>query len=166
MGRLRRSSQSKVNVSGCRTVKPSRLPPRSHPMILRRASAQSRPASANTVPPASYATPVPSDTAPATFNASLTSDSAALTTFDASSLDSSMSNRHDFVFAKQIHNYMIHSTGILQAQTETLVLLTQKLTSLNQIKESLEHDTEQEMNIRTAEVRCPLCSGLAWNPHV
>ncbi|KAJ3901941.1 hypothetical protein F5879DRAFT_924225 [Lentinula edodes] len=127
-------------------------------MILRRASAQA-PSSANIAPPTSHATPVSSDTAPATVNGSLSSSSDY-------NVDPPLSNRLKFVFAKQNHDYMVHSIGILQAQTETLDLLTQKLNSLNQIKESLEHNTEQEMNIRAAEVQCPLRSDLAWNPHV
>ncbi|KAJ4494803.1 hypothetical protein C8J55DRAFT_554427 [Lentinula edodes] len=168
MGRLRKSSQSKV--SGSRTVKAFRPPLRSYPMILRRVSAQSRSASVHTAPSASHATPMSSDPAPAVFSTSLTSDPAS-TTFDTSySPDSSGTsppiNQPNFVFAKQTHDYMIRSTRILQTQTEMLILLAQNLTSLNQNKESLELKIEQQMNIRAADLRCPLCSDLSWNPHI
>ncbi|KAJ3907009.1 hypothetical protein F5879DRAFT_986916 [Lentinula edodes] len=168
MGRLRKSSQSKV--SGSRTVKAFRPPLRSHPMILRRVSAQPRSVSVHTAPSASHATPMSSDSAPAVFGTSLTSDPAS-TTFDTpyspdSSGTSPPINQPNFVFAKQTHDYMIRSTQILQTQTETLVLLAQNLTSLNQNKESLELKIEQQMNIRAADLRCPLCSDLSWNPHI
>ncbi|KAJ4464892.1 hypothetical protein C8J55DRAFT_566598 [Lentinula edodes] len=80
-------------------------------MILRSGASAQAQLSANIAPPASHATPVSSDTALAAVNGSLSSSSDH-------NVDPPLSNRPKF------------------AQTETLDLLTQKLNSLNQIKEA------------------------------
>ncbi|KAH7873683.1 uncharacterized protein C8R40DRAFT_1172479 [Lentinula edodes] len=177
MGKTSKSLRSKS--ASRRTVASCRPPPRSHPMILRRVSAQSRSALGSTT--ASHATPT-SDPATAAFDASLTSNPGP-TTFDATSLMSDLTtsqpapvsdpigasllaDRPDVVFAQEAYDYMRRSTEILQMQTKTLVIFQQKLNSINEDKESLEHDTEQLMAKRATEYQCPLCSDLAWNPHV
>ncbi|KAJ3889187.1 hypothetical protein GG344DRAFT_79033 [Lentinula edodes] len=164
-----------------RTVTSCRPPPRSHPMILRRVSQAAHSRSALESTTASHATPM-SDPATAAFDVSLMSNPAP-TTFDATSLmsDSTTSQpapvldpigaslwavRPDVVFAQQAYDYMRRSTEILQMQTATLVIFQQKLNSMNEEKESLEHETEQLMAKRATEYQCPLCSDLAWNPYV
>ncbi|KAJ3878805.1 hypothetical protein F5051DRAFT_427854 [Lentinula edodes] len=137
MGDTRKSSRSKI--AHRRMVKSSRLPSRSHPMILRRASAQSRSVSAYTATTTSHATPT-SDPAPITIDASLTSDPAPATFPEAAPMPDVSSaflptNRPDLVFAKEAEDYMKRSMEILQTQTGTLILFNQNLVSLNEDKE-------------------------------
>lgn len=46
-----------------------------------------------------------------------------------------LTDRPNLVFAQEAYNYMERSKEILQVQTETLVILQQKLNSMNEDKE-------------------------------
>ncbi|KAJ3886794.1 hypothetical protein GG344DRAFT_69355 [Lentinula edodes] len=154
-------------------------------MILRRTSAQSRFASAYSSTTAFHATPINPDPTTNAFDASLPSNPASTTFNDISLVPdpvsttsqsalisdpiraSLLTNRPDNAFAQKVYDYTKRSMEILQTQTETLVHSQQKLTSMNEDKESLEDaETEGEMTRRAAEYQCPLCSDLAWSPYV
>ncbi|KAJ3916248.1 hypothetical protein F5877DRAFT_81073 [Lentinula edodes] len=135
MGSMRKSSRSKI--AGHRMVQYPRLSSRTHPMILRRASAQSSSAYTTTATP--HATPM-SDPAPITADVPFMSNPAPTTFHEAAPMSDVISaslptNRPDLVFAKEACDYMKRSTEILQTQTENLILLNQKLASLNEDKE-------------------------------
>ncbi|KAJ4473382.1 hypothetical protein C8J55DRAFT_562895 [Lentinula edodes] len=119
---------------------------RSHPMALRRSvSAQARTASI---------APTTSD-APSMSGSNIACDR-----------DSPSKNRTESVFETQTLKYMEQSNDILRTQSQSLLLLKQKLASLNDDKELLDTEIEQEIATRALEYQCPLCLNLAWNPHV
>ncbi|KAJ4466816.1 hypothetical protein C8J55DRAFT_565476 [Lentinula edodes] len=141
MGTRRRSPLCKA---GARRA-PRTSHSRSHPMALRRpVSAQMSPASV----------------APTSFDAPLMSSP------NACDSGSPSRNRLESVFETQTLKYMEESNDILQTRSQTLLLLNQKLASLNNEKERLSTEMEQEIATCASEYQCPLCLELAWNPHV
>ncbi|KAJ4496515.1 hypothetical protein C8R41DRAFT_918579 [Lentinula lateritia] len=109
-------------------------------MILRRASAQPTSVLVSASTTTFHATPL-SDPTTAAFDVSRTlnpapTNSAAPEPVPMDPIGASLlTDRPDLVFAQEAYNYMECSKEILQVQTETLVILQQKLNSMNEDKE-------------------------------